>query len=118
MDDLLAVAEAVIGRAPEVHDWGLLESALARPQASVFGEDAYPTVHAKAAALFHSLACNHGLKDGNKRTAVAAVAWFYHLNGHRLTGTDDAVFDLVQDVATHRVSEVSDIAERLAGLVS
>jgi death-on-curing protein len=67
LDDLLAAAEAAVGRAPEVRDYGLLESALARPQSTVFGEDAYPGLHEKAAALLHSLVSNHALIDGNKR---------------------------------------------------
>jgi death-on-curing protein len=56
VDDLLAAATAALGgRQPEVRDVGLLESAAHRPQDSVFGEDAYPTIDAKAAALLHSL---------------------------------------------------------------
>lgn len=70
--------------AAEVRDYGLLESALARPQASVFGQDAYPDVWQKAAALMESLARNHGLVDGNKRIAWYATWVFLHLNGHPL----------------------------------
>lgn len=55
LEDLLAAAKAALGRAPEVRDWGLLEAALARPRASVYGQDAYPDLHEKAAALLHSL---------------------------------------------------------------
>jgi death-on-curing protein len=73
LDDLLHVAERALGAAPQVRDVGLLQSALARPRASVTGEDAYISIHAKAAALLHSLARNHGLVDGNKRLALAAV---------------------------------------------
>ncbi|HVQ49027.1 MAG TPA: type II toxin-antitoxin system death-on-curing family toxin, partial [Mycobacterium sp.] len=58
LDDLLVAASAFLGHRPEVRDYGLLESALARPQASVFGEDAYPTLHEKAAALLDSLVNN------------------------------------------------------------
>ncbi|MCC8478167.1 death-on-curing protein [Streptomyces sp. CS149] len=75
---------------PEVRDYGLLESALARPQASVFGQDAYPDVWQKAAALMESLARNHGLVDGNKRIAWYATWVFLHMNGHPL----DAGFDV------------------------
>ena len=56
-----------------VRDWGLLESALNRPQANIFGADAYPTLHEKVAALMHSLARNHALIDGNTRLAFMAV---------------------------------------------
>jgi len=67
LDDLLAAASAYLGHPPQVRDYGLLESALARPRASVFGQDAYPTIHEKAAALLDSLVNNHALIDGNKR---------------------------------------------------
>ena len=56
LDDVLAAAEAHLGYPAEVGDYGLLESAVARPQATVFGEDAYPSIHEKAAALLQSLA--------------------------------------------------------------
>lgn len=45
LEDLLAAAHAAFGRAPEVRDWGLLEAALARPRASVYGQAAYPDLH-------------------------------------------------------------------------
>ncbi|MEU5343224.1 MULTISPECIES: Fic family protein [unclassified Streptomyces] len=74
----------------EVRDYGLLDSALARPQSSVFGQDAYPNVWEKAAALMESLARNHALVDGNKRIAWYATWVFLHVNGHPL----DAEFDV------------------------
>ncbi len=64
-----------------VSDEGLLQSAIARPQTSVMGEDAYPTLWDKAAALLHSLARNHAFVDGNKRTAWASAWAFLRLNG-------------------------------------
>ncbi|MFF1721109.1 type II toxin-antitoxin system death-on-curing family toxin [Streptomyces sviceus] len=70
--------------ADEVRDYGLLDSALARPQSSVFGQDAYPDGWEKAAALMESLARNHGLVDGNKRIAWYATWVFLHLSGHPL----------------------------------
>ncbi|MFI1840574.1 type II toxin-antitoxin system death-on-curing family toxin [Streptomyces microflavus] len=82
LPELLSLAQRL--SAAEVRDYGLLESALARPQASVFGQDAYPDVWQKAAALMESLARNHGLVDGNKRIAWYATWVFLHLNGHPL----------------------------------
>ncbi|WP_411119765.1 type II toxin-antitoxin system death-on-curing family toxin [Streptomyces sp. 058-1L] len=82
LPELLSLAQRL--GAAEVRDYGLLESALARPQASVFGQDAYPDVWQKAAALMESLARNHGLVDGNKRIAWYATWVFLHLNGHPL----------------------------------
>lgn len=118
LDDVLAAAEAHLGRPAEIGDYGLLESAVARPQASVFGQDAYPTVHEKAAALLQSLATNHALIDGNKRTAFVATALFYELNGFRVPGAaEDELFDLVIAVATRELDSVQRIAERLVDLI-
>jgi prophage maintenance system killer protein len=72
-------------------DAGLLEAAAARPQAMAFGADAYPDLHAKAAALVHSLARNHALVDGYKRLALGALAAFYGINGRRLTLSHNAL---------------------------
>lgn len=114
LEDLLALTDK--GRFT-VGDYGLLESALARPKATAFGEDAYPTLHEKAAALFQSLAANHALLDGNKRTSLAALELFYELNGCCFSASDDDLFDLVIDVATGRLSGVQEIAHTLSGLV-
>jgi death-on-curing protein len=84
LDDLIAAARAAVGGEPRVRDWGLLDSALARPRASAFGEAAYPTLHQKAAALLDSLARNYGLIDGNKRLAWVATRLFYVYNGYDL----------------------------------
>jgi death on curing protein len=110
LDLLLEVAGRAIGTEPEVRDHGLLESALARPQASAFGEAAYPTIHAQAAALVHSIARNHALIDGNKRLALGATIAFYGLNGMRLTLTNDEAYDLIVDVASGRLDDVPAIA--------
>ena len=110
LPELLHVAERTLGSDYAVRDYGLLESALARPQATAFGKDAYPDLDAKAAALLHSLARNHALIDGNKRLALAAVIAFYGLNGRRLTLTNDAAYHLVMNVASGQLDAVDDIA--------
>ena len=97
LEDLLGMVR-VLGVGP-VRDVGLLESALARPRASAFGEDVYATIDLKAAALLHSLARNHALVDGNKRLAWLAVVVFLDLNGCEVALRDDEAFDLVVDVA-------------------
>ena len=85
MQDLVRIACRVTGgRDAPVRDWGLLESAAARPRTSVFGADAYPTLHEKVAALTHSLARNHALLDGNKRLAFMAAFTMYAINGYDL----------------------------------
>jgi death-on-curing protein len=113
LDELLYVAVRTLGAEPEVRDLGLLESALARPQASAFGEDAYPTIHEKAAAMFHSVARHHALVDGDKRLALAAAIAFYGINGMRLTLTNDEAYDLVIDVASGKLDDVPTIASVL-----
>jgi death-on-curing protein len=114
LESLLHIASRVLGGEPEVRDYGLLESAVARPQASAFGEDAYPAIHDKAAALLHSLARNHALIDGNKRLSLAATIAFLGMNGFRLTLSNDEAYDLVIGVATGELEDVSEIASVLA----
>ncbi len=69
----------------KVRDMALLEAAAGRPMLSAFGEDAYPTLVEKAAALLHSVARNHPFADGNKRTATIAALFFLEINGLRAT---------------------------------
>ena len=76
-----------------VRDAGLLSSATARPRTTVFGEDAYPDLATKAAALFESLVRNHPLLDGNKRLAVVLTWTFLLNNGFRLEHTEDDAYD-------------------------
>jgi death-on-curing protein len=116
--ELLHVAERALGFEPKVRDLGLLESAAARPAASVFGQDAYPGLDEKAAALLHSLARNHALVDGNKRLALAGTIAFYGLNGRRLTLTNDEAYELVIAVADGRLDAVNEIAARLSPATS
>lgn len=113
LDDLLQIAERALGHSPQVRDYGLLESALARPRATAFGEDAYPDIHHKAAALLHSLATSHALIDGDKRLALAAVLAFYGTNGLRPTITNDEAYTLVMRVAGGQQSDITQIATLL-----
>ncbi|MPZ95607.1 MAG: alcohol dehydrogenase [Propionibacteriales bacterium] len=110
LDDLLGLVR-VLGIGP-VRDVGLLDAAAARPRSSVFGEDAYPTLALKAAALLHSIAGNHALVDGNKRLAWLATVVFLDLNSCGPDLTDDAAFDLVMRVADGS-RDVTEIAEQL-----
>jgi death on curing protein len=113
LPELLHIAERALGSEPEVRDYGLLESAAARPQASAFGADAYPDLDTKAAALLHSLARNHALVDGNKRLALAGAIAFYGVNGRRLTLTNDDAYQLIMSVAAGQLDTVDEIATRL-----
>lgn len=113
LTELLYVAERTLGPQVPVRDHGLLESALARPQATVFGRDAYEGLEEKAGALLHSLARNHALVDGNKRLALAATIAFLGLNGYRLTLTNDEAYTLVMEVASGVLDDVAAIGERI-----
>lgn len=98
-----------------VRDSGLIHAAVERPKASAFGEDAYPTIWEKAAALLQSLARNHGFIDGNKRTAWLAAMTFLDINGHETDRRPDqrAMVDLMLAVAQGQLSEVQAIGSAL-----
>lgn len=118
VDDLLLVARTVLGAPPRVRDYGLLASAAARPATVVFGEDAYPDLATKAAALLHSLCGNHALVDGNKRLAWSATVVFVSLNRHtRVPDVDvDRAEAFVVAVADGSLDDVGAIAAELQRL--
>ena len=117
LDDLLLLATALLGDPPPIRDLGLLSAAIARPQASAFGDDAYPEIWSKAAALLHSLVKNHALVDGNKRLGWLSCAVFLDLSGiDPKTASNDDVFDLVMRVAAEPI-EVQDITAELKTIV-
>lgn len=113
LEDLLEIARRAVGEDVAVRDHGLLESSLARPRASVFGEDAYADVHLKAAALLQSLARNHALVDGNKRLAWTACRTFLAINGQWIKASEDERFGLVIRVATGDDHIIDEIAQQL-----
>ena len=96
-----------------VRDAGLLASALARPATTVMGQDAYPGLELKAAALLESAARNHSLLDGNKRTAWTLMVLFLWINGYRHDFDTDTAFDLVVGVADGSV-DLRDSSARIA----
>ncbi|MPY79526.1 MAG: type II toxin-antitoxin system death-on-curing family toxin [Actinophytocola sp.] len=112
-EDLLHIANRTLDGEVAIRDAGMLQAALARPQATIFGKDAYPAVVEKAAALLHSLARNHGLIDGNKRLALSATFTFLGINGRMLTLTNDEAYDLVMAVAAGELDDIDVIAARL-----
>ncbi len=112
VEEVLRINERLVGPG-QLRDRGLLESAVERPKTTIGGEDAYPDVHAKAAALFHSVASNHAFVDGNKRTAVLAVVAFYGFNGYDFDADDTDFVHLAVDVAIGNL-DVPAIAEHFA----
>ncbi|WP_407944930.1 type II toxin-antitoxin system death-on-curing family toxin [Paenibacillus cymbidii] len=87
-----------------IKDSGLLESAVLRSQSSAFGEDAYPDLYDKAAALFVSLGQNQPFQNANKRTAFTALVVFLRLNGRLFVMNQKAAEDLTVDMVNHKYS--------------
>ena len=116
LDDLVTLARRLLGDPPPIRDIGLLGSAVARPQTTIGGHDAYPDVWQKAAALLQSVVNNHALVDGNKRLGWVATAVFLEINGASVAhAANDDVYELVMTVATGDV-DLAEIAQWLARL--
>ena len=118
VEQALRIARTAVGGPVHVRDIGLLEAAVHRPRASVLGQDAYPDLMAKAAALLHSLARNHPLVDGNMRLAWLATYVLCAKNGVELDANDDAGYELVVAVAAGAIDDVDEIAATLATLAA
>ena len=117
VEDLMDLAIRLLGGASLIRDAGLLGSAAARPRTAVFGEDAYPDLWSKAAALLQSIVKNHPLVDGNKRLGWLATATFLDLSGiPASTASNDDVYELVMDCAAGDL-DIEQIADRLQGLL-
>jgi death-on-curing protein len=117
LNDLIALAELLLGSPAPVRDIGLLGSAAARPMTSAFGEDAYPDLWTKVAALLQSVVCNHALVDGNKRLGWLAAATFLSINGMDATrAKNDDVYDLVIWIASSP-TDVDAITARLRSVI-
>jgi len=117
LEDVFGLAIALFGDPPPVRDMGLLGSAVARPQTTAFGDDAYPDIWTKAAALLQSVVKNRALVDGNKRLGWLTTAVFLEINQVEISrASNNDVYDLVIDVAAANPS-VDDIARRLRDLI-
>lgn len=92
-----------------IRDLGLVESAVARPQAGFGGEYLYISIFDKAAALFQSLLKNHPFVDGNKRTALSSASLFLKKNGYRLTNNhqEEVEFAVRVDNGNLTVEQIS-----------
>lgn len=96
LDEVLAIHDDMVesyGGSFGIRDLGLIQSAIARPQASFAGEDLYPTILDKAAALFHSLIFNHAFADGNKRTSLTTTARFLYVDRYKLLAEEKELID-------------------------
>lgn len=100
------------GGSKGVRDIGLLESAVARPQATFDQKELYPTLWEKAAALMESLISNHAFVDGNKRVGVVAVGLFLERNGQTLTASNKEIVDFAMKIAQGEI-DLEEIAQGL-----
>ena len=117
VEDLVDLARMLLGDPPPIRDMGLLGSATARPQTTVFGEDAYPDIWTKASALLQSVVKNHPLIDGNKRLGWLSTAVFLELNGVATQqATNDDVYEFVIGIAAG-ARTIEEIAEGFRALV-
>lgn len=113
LDDLIELTLLLMGEPPPIRDMGLLGAAAARPATGAFGEDAYPDLWTKAAALLQSVVKNHALIDGNKRLGWLATAVFLELNGESPSAiSNETVYTLVLGVAAGDF-EIAEIAAQL-----
>lgn len=116
LDDVLGLAQRLLGDHPPIRDVGLLGSAVARPQTSIGGDDAYPSIWLKAAALLQSIVDNHALVDGNERLGWLATAVFLEINDASVAAaSNDDVYELVMVIAAG-ASTTEGIAEKLQQL--
>ena len=93
------------GGAVGLRDEGLLESAVYRPQASFGGQDLYPDLFSKAAALGHSIISNHPFVDGNKRVGFEVMRLMLRVNDYDLHASLEAKFEFIMEVAKGRWTE-------------
>ena len=96
------------------HNEGLVKSALARPMHSIMGEDAYGDVFSRAAALLDAIARNHGFRDGNKRTAMAAAVLYLEQNNSKVVFTNQEYEDIMLHVVNDHpsIEEIKEWLER------
>ena len=95
---------ATTGGSQGIRDLGLLESAVARPQATFDSKPLYPDLLKQAAALFQSLCQNHPFVDGNKRTAITSTGLFLIQNGCRIETTNEVLENFTLQVANNRAT--------------
>ena len=99
-----AVAIQEFGGSPGIRDRGLLESAIARPLATSGGRNLYETPFKRAASVAETLVLNHGFVDGNKRTAIYAMAAWLEREGYVIEAARGELRDLALSIATHELN--------------
>jgi death-on-curing protein len=107
LNEVLALHDRLLaqsGGSPGIRDLGALESALAQPRQTFAGEELYPTVVTKAAAMGFSIIQNHPFVDGNKRAGHAAMEVFLILNGFEIQASLDKQEATILQVASSQMS--------------
>ena len=112
IEEIIKIHEKLIekyGGSQGIRDQGLIESAVHRPRSTIFGQDAYPSVFDKAAAICHSFLFNHPFIDGNKRIAFAACHLTLLANGYSMTLDSEEIYEfLIKAIKSHKdVKEIS-----------
>ena len=118
-DEVIAYHRRVLldsGQSPLLLNPGRLDAAIARPQSSAFGEEAFPSLAEKAAALLQAIVIGHPFDDGNKRAGLGAALLFLELNGVKRDSTLPPLYDFVIAVTTGELREIADITARLREL--
>lgn len=109
---VLAIHDQMVkrfGGSQGIRDMGLIESAVDRPKATFDGQDLYPGVFLKAAALMHSILKNHAFVDGNKRSAYSSCGVFLKLNGYKLENMHKESLEFAMNVENNslKLEEIS-----------
>jgi len=86
-------------------EFGLLASAVARPQVAFGNQEAYPSLELKAAVLCHSLLKNHSFRDGNKRTTILSLGVFLRANGYRLKTSSKELVEFALEIENNILDE-------------
>lgn len=107
IDEILETYQRIMeqsGGLPGIRDFGALESAIAQPHMTFGGNELYPNLAEKAAALGYSLIQNHPFADGNKRIGHAAMAMFLMLNGYKIDASMNEQYEIILSVASGKLS--------------
>ncbi len=108
LDEVLTLHQLALdahGGSIGVRDPGLLQSAMAAPRQTMFGEELYPGIADKSAILLYLLTQNHPFVDGNKRTALLVCFWFLESNGHTLDVEKEALYQFTIDIASGQLDK-------------
>jgi death-on-curing protein len=112
LEQILQIHALVIettGGSAGLRDLGRLEAALATQTQNVFGEELYPSLLDKAAALIRGIIADHAFVDGNKRTAMLAGITLISMNGQQFKANPGEIEDFAVEIATDHpdVPEIS-----------